>query len=161
MPIDYVNRNDKRQVFKTKDGRPITAAGTLVYKSVNYKPFLLLIQYQDPKWPKLDDFGGKCDLEDKNVYETIKRELSEETNGKFTHEISENDPSFYNPASKYFCVITQVGRHNYEDTSIFGSVEIKENIPRKINWYPYPECKDLLAQRLNCQDLFIFLNKIS
>jgi len=68
-----------RKVFYIGD-KIVSAAGCLFYKKVNNDIYLLLIKYEDPNWPLLDDFGGKVDIIDNTIEDTIIRELREETN---------------------------------------------------------------------------------
>jgi 8-oxo-dGTP pyrophosphatase MutT (NUDIX family) len=69
---------DKSKLYKNT----ISACGCLFYKIVNNKLKLLLISYSDPKWPKLDDFGGTIDEDDDNIIDAIVRETLEESNYK-------------------------------------------------------------------------------
>ena len=55
--IDF---NDKKQMYENT----ISACGTLFYKIKDGKLWLLLIKYDDPNWPRLDDFGGQIDNDD-------------------------------------------------------------------------------------------------
>ena len=58
----------------------VSAAGCLFYKKSNYNLQLLLISYNDPKWNKLYNFVGQVDDIDDTIYNTIIREIVEETN---------------------------------------------------------------------------------
>lgn len=127
------------------DNKVVTAAGCLIYKRTP-EIHVLLIRYANPRWPLLDDFGGKVDVDDTSVDETIVRELSEETNNIIT-KIPGNYVDFYNPTSKYLCRVVEVSSDFYEDTSVFGDRETKDNIPRTVAWYKWPAAG--LAQRLS------------
>lgn len=99
---------DKTQIFDCS----VSAAGCLFYRQDIHddKIYLLLISYTDPRWPKLDDFGGKVDLKDKTIFSTIKREAYEESNGKINFYIDD----FNNQLS------------NYDDSSTDESIASKE-----------------------------------
>lgn len=124
----------------------ISACGCLFKK----KDKVLLVRYQDPNWPKLDDFGGQVDLNDDSPEDTIIRETSEETNGKIklTKEMLSKGKSFYTSTSKYLCVMIEVEDDFFEDTSVFGDHEIVDDIKRTVNWYPISQAYSEICNRL-------------
>ena len=159
----------------------ISACGCLIYKKTkgtslvqpsdpeaSGKLQLLLISYADPKWNKLDDFGGQVDENDETVDDTIARETSEETNGvineEFITEQFENDDNynvFYNAKSKYYVAVLEVGNDFYPDTSVFGTLEETDKINRTIGWYDYLTVKNKMAVRLTSNiDLMTFLDEL-
>lgn len=145
---------------------PITAAGCLFYKTFKNAKYLLLINYKDPKWPLLDDLGGKTDMEDKTIFETVIRETMEETNNIIDpsnyFKSEEKYKTFYTPESKYLCVLIQEAPDFHMNPQIFGDTEHKDNILRNIKWYKYtPELKDKLSHRLRlCGDLHDYLKSV-
>lgn len=103
-------------------------------------------------WPKLDDFGGQVDHDGKSPLETIIREVVEETNGVISREMMVDMlavcyKTHYNNYSKYYGVI-DVPDDFFQDTSVFGGVELVDNIYRTVNWYNLQEFKDSLCYRL-------------
>jgi len=129
---------------------------------------LLLIKYEDPKWPNLDDFGGQVDNDDESPFDTIIRETFEETNGAISKKIVKNFldkkkyTAFYTGKSKYFCTVFEVDDDFIEDTSVFGTVETADNIKRTIDWYTISEAKNKLSNRLKFNaDIMKFLEKIN
>ena len=141
----------------------ISACGCLIYKK--NKNELLLISYEDPNWPNLDDFGGKIEKKDNTVFDTIIRETVEETNGiiskKYLKKIikSKKYTQFYNNFSKYLCIVIEVCDDFCTDTNVFGDTELHDNIKRSINWHSYQEIKSKLSHRLkNAKDLIAYLS---
>jgi HD superfamily phosphodiesterase len=164
--FNYDNLNeftisDNLNIYKNN----ITACGCLFYKIKNSGLELLLIKYKSKDWPKLDDFGGKIDLEDESVESAMKREVSEETNGiivldKDLHCYSRK--YFYNQKSKYYCCLIEVDEDFCNDTSIFGDLEITDNIERNVDWYNFSNIQYDLALRIFlCDDIMAFLIKLN
>ena len=144
----------------------VSAAGCLFYKKSNEKLELLLISYDDPKWNKLDDFGGQVDDLDNTIYDTIIRETIEETNNIIKKDFLEkmiNDKqyrSFYNNLSKYYVITIEVDDNFYPDTKIFGNFETKDKIGRSIRWYNYSDIKNKISNRLTSnKEIINYLNK--
>lgn len=141
----------------------ISACGSLFYTIEDNKLKLLLINYTDINWPRLDDFGGKIDMTDMSVFDSMVREVSEETNNIITSDylnmkINENTKTFYNKQSKYYVWLINVNNNEFQDTSIFGNIEISDNIERNIKWYDFNEIKNKLAFRLlNNKELMNYL----
>lgn len=142
--------NKKSELYKNT----ISACGCLFYKVINNKVYLLLISYSDPKWNKLDDFGGQIDDDDDTVIDAICREVSEETNKKISKKkllklINKNNHKiFYNNFAKYYNYVIEVDDDFFEDTSVFGTKEKTDDIERTIDWYEFSEYKSKMAQRL-------------
>lgn len=145
----------------------ISACGSLFYKIENSKVKLLLIKYSDVNWPRLDDFGGKIEISDMSVFDSMTREVSEETNNIITEEylkmiINENTPTFYTKQSKYHLWLIKVNNNEFQDTNIFGNIEYSDNIERIIDWYDFDEIKNNLAFRLlNNAQLMNYLTSLS
>jgi hypothetical protein len=134
--------------------KTISACGCLFYKIDNAgSKQLLLIKYEDPRWTRLDDFGGRVDLADTCVDDCIIRETIEESNNQINDEIMKKllqveHRTFYNPKSKYYSVLIKVDAAFFPDGRIFGDLEITDNIKRTINWYKYSDIKNNLAYRI-------------
>lgn len=139
----------------------ISACGCLFYKELKNTKQLLLIKYEDPNWPKLDDFGGRIDDTDDSVFAGIIRETVEETNGVINEEylskiiLDGKYKSFYNRQSKYFMILVKVDDNFCLDTKLFGELEITDNIKRTIDWHDYDSVKDTLAYRLSKNSEFM------
>lgn len=142
----------------------ISACGCLFYhiSKEHYLEFLL-IKYQNSEWPRLDDLGGKIDVGDNTIFDAINREVKEETNEKinFSDHFQGEYQSFYNKKSKYYCIAIELDEDAYSDTSIFGDLEITDNIGRTIKWYKYDEFSHHLAYRLfYCANFMSFFNQL-
>lgn len=142
----------------------ISACGCMLYKIVNGELFLLLIAYENPAWPKLDDFGGKVDIEDATPDHTMWREVAEETNGIITMESLaqyENRRRFYCKSAKYQCTLIEVPADYAIDTGVFGDIEGNGHA-RSIDWYEFSATRGRLAQRLAyCGELTAHLELIT
>jgi 8-oxo-dGTP pyrophosphatase MutT (NUDIX family) len=155
-----VNFNRKNLFYKNS----ISAGGCLFYRENKQ---LLLIRYDDPRWFRLDDFGGKVDLDDSCILETISREVNEETNGQISEimlkellKCSKVD-FFYNARLKYYNLLVKVGDDFFPDTTVFGCTESYANIPRTIAWYDYNEIRNQLSTRLfNNRSIRHFLDNL-
>ena len=150
-------KNKKKLYPKT-----ISAAGCLFYNKKTQS--LLLISYADKNWPNYDDFGGTVIEHDNTIFETIQREVSEETNGHISEIYmrklikSKNYKTFYNETCKYFFLVANI-ENEFEDTSIFGNYEETDNILRTVSWIKYTDALPKLSIRLkNCNELITFLN---
>jgi hypothetical protein len=167
--FNYDNLNESKIVENTNDmfKNSITACGCLIYKTRNKKVELLLNKYDDVNWSKLDDFGGKISLNDKDIFQAAVRKTASETNNIINDEeiadlISDNTcTTFYNKRSKYFMYLIEVNENYICDTSLFGDADETENIKRTIKWYEYDKIKCKLAYRLSQNDkLCAYFNSI-
>lgn len=164
--FNYDNQNEYNIVPKNELNvfeNTISACGVLFYRLNNNNIELLLIKYEDKNWPRLDDFGGQIDLEDKNILEVIYREASEETNELI--DISKvikkynNIKYFYNKKSKYYFMLIEVDNKFATNTQIYGNIEFHDNIKRTISWYNYKEVKNNIAYRLlYCNELINYFD---
>lgn len=154
--IFYFSDFKKSQIKHNKiklENDEISAAGILFYKKENERIYLLLIKYKDPNWPKLDDFGGRTDLNDQTVFDTMARETAEETNGlvnlvNLDLDGLDKTRLRYNATSKYLCYLKPISA-NFTQPSEFGDFEHADKIYRTIDWYDYDTILDDLAIRLN------------
>lgn len=156
------NMGAKNELYENS----VSATGCLFYKIIDNKVKLMLIKYADPKWPKLDDFGGKIDEPDGSIFDAAMRETEEETNFVISKEMvlekiveDNNNCRFYNKLSKYCLHLVRVDNDFFNDTSVFGDFENSDKIYRTVGWYDLNEHKHELAYRLNMNELFDFLNK--
>lgn len=119
--------------------KSVSAGGIVIYKIINNDIFMLLIKYSDPKFPKLDDFGGQIDIEDEKIESAIIRETYEESNGliKLEDKIFENSDKYYTQDAKYLFYLHKVDSDFMNDTTIFGNREEHDDFNRTINWYRY------------------------
>lgn len=142
----------------------IKAGGVILYrKDKEHKTIkFLLINSQE----KYEDFGGRTDVIDKNINETIAREVEEESNGLIKKEYIINNIEKYltdkkrnNPEDDLENeFMTFIGQSNLikeiyiknskyllyfiptdidYDTTKFGTYEIHDNIARTVDWITY------------------------
>lgn len=165
--FNYKNLNEYKIIDKNNSNideyfdLPITACGCLFYRTNDDSVQFLLIKYNDKNWNKLDDFGGKVDLDDNSVYDTIFREVEEETNKVIDKEMmidltnESTYTTFYNKKSKYFSIAIEIDNYLFNNCSVFGNYEFSDKIYRKINWYDYDKCKNDLCLRLSNNYKFV------
>jgi hypothetical protein len=108
--------------------KPITSGGILFYKDDK----LLMIKCQN----KYEDFGGKSEMKDKNIYEMVAREVNEESNGIFKEDylidiISKLD-CIYISRSKYVLFFVEL-KDDYLEKD-FGKYELHDKIKRTVKW---------------------------
>jgi len=102
-----------------------------------------------------EDFGGKTDLCDKSIFDTITREVEEESNKIFTRKeifdkIKNKNP-LYTKNSKYILYFCHIKDHEQYKSSMFGDREFHENIERTVEWISYNTLKtyDFINNNLN------------
>lgn len=137
----------------------IRAGGLLIYKIENNEIFLLLIESRG----LYEDIGGCSDINDDSIYETIIREVEEETNNIIKkgnlNELLTNSDEFYNKKCKYLLLIIKANEFLQNlNSEQFGDKEIHDNINRKIKWISINEFfdKNILKYKIN----FRLKNKI-
>lgn len=156
---------NKRKTFyyNNDESKPITASGILFYR--NPKKMEILLIESDGMF---EDIGGKTESFDETVFETVIREVEEETNGviKITDEGRLNN-SIYVPRAKYELFIVEADKFEKElESDIFGDKEIHDNYNRKIKWIEKEKILDKtvfkfkLNYRLKSLELFNRLSKI-
>lgn len=130
----------------------IRAGGVILYyKEQNKSISFLFIQCQN----EIEPFGGKTDIIDKTLKDTVKREADEESNGiiKLTDEILLD--WVYFPNSKYILFFVE-SKIKY-DPILFGTKELYENIDRNVEWMQYDK---IIDQKIRKIDKSILLSKI-
>lgn len=130
-----------RPTFYTKSGKPIRAAGILLYHEE-----LGFLMQEKIKYVKknevnveileLSDFGGKTDAMDKNVLDTMLREFKEETNNKIILQKKnlKNQKFRYYHKSKYLLAIVKTNKTFQEEIKSMGDFEQHDHIARKVLW---------------------------
>lgn len=122
-----------RPTFYYKD-QPVRAGGIIFYQKQDDDIRYLLVKCDNRK--RYEDFGGRTDEVDKDYFDTVARELEEESNGIFKHndikkKIIKQEP-LYNPSGKYVVFFLEL--YDEIDTKIFGDREYHDDIPRKVFW---------------------------
>lgn len=173
--LDQPSESTMIDFKKSKDGsilfvNPVSAAGCLFYKletgseTGKSRVCVLLIQYKDPNWPRLDDFGGQIDVDDTSIENALVREVKEESNGliNFTTLDKSKRLNFYNRQSKYYQSLIEVDGSFFPDTTVFGEIEEVDSIARVVQWHQYDTVKSQLAYRmLNNTKLIEYLDGLN
>ncbi len=159
--FNYDNLTESKTVVNLKDmanlyEHSISACGCVLYKHINGEVHLLLVKYTNPKFPLLDDLGGKIELTDESLFEAMAREVAEETNQVISHAelqrlviSTDSIHHYYNHLCKYYATIVKVPEDYLADTSIFGSVETGNQIGRTLQWFRISDLsKRDLARRI-------------
>ena len=128
-----------------RDGRPtfyydddndneIRAGGLLLYRydECTCEPEFLMIKTKRT----YEDFGGRTDISDKTINDTICREAEEESNGILkineVYDLIKNQQPIYSRESKYLLYIVKTDiSYNPDD---FGKFEIHDGIRRTVQW---------------------------
>ena len=128
--------------------KPVTAGGVMIYKYVQNKIMLLIIETEG----KYEDIGGKIDPEDDDIYSAVAREVQEETN----EQIMSDDiidrlklaTYVYMPKSKYVIYIVEATDIEKKLKKVdFGDMEYHDAFPRTIGWI----ARDALMKPHNIQ----------
>jgi 8-oxo-dGTP pyrophosphatase MutT (NUDIX family) len=150
----------KRKCFyyEDNDEQPILAAGVLFIKEEKDKKFVLMQKVIEKDKPdEYSDFGGKIDLDDDIVVDTIARELCEELNcglyekvkkkhvyldtiEKLKNLILENIVKLiYQRTAKYFVIIAKLPKNIMLDFEKIGDFEKLDKVKRKVEWISYED----------------------
>lgn len=133
--------------YKDKEDCELRAGGLIPYRfntESNEYDFLMI-----KSRGKYEDFGGRTDMRDKCIEDTVAREVEEESNkiikkGEINKIIK--DPSFpekhklYTKYSKYIVYLIET-KKNYNPKK-FGTKEFHDNIYRTVEWVPYSKLID-------------------
>ena len=145
--------------YNNDKNNEIKAGGLLIYKIKDNEIFLLLIESRG----LYEDIGGCSDCKDDSIYDTIIREVEEETNNiikrENLNELLNNSEEFYNKNCKYLLLIIKANEFLQNlNSEQFGDKEIHDNIIRKIKWINIDEFfnKNTLKYKIN----FRLKNKI-
>jgi len=143
--VKYKNKKDSYVRYKYIDNfnNQITSGGILFYRLNNNNKEFLLIENKDRN--KYEDFGGCVEDKDGNIYDTIRRELLEESNDIFSNylkndditKLIDNSDRLYNKNNKYLLLVNVIPNEMKEiDLSKFGTMENHDNINRVLKWIP-------------------------
>lgn len=157
------SNKDDRPTFYYEDDKekPLRAGGVLFYRLDKEEYKLLLIYSRD----NYEDFGGCTDNIDKDIKDTVSREVAEESNFVFSKKFILNNlddkKAVYIAKSKYVLYFIEL-EEDY-DPKVFGDKEYHDGFDRTVEWKSYDDFEDLkLNWRLNnwtvrnyMKDLFI------
>ena len=167
--INHPQNYNERPTFHYRFARskPIRAGGVLYYKKVGDSIKLLLIKRDDKDY--YEDVGGKTSPEDKNVFDTVSREVDEETNKKMSYNVVMDQikkaPSIYVKNCKYILFLVEATpEQQLFTTEDFSNLETHENISRTIHWVDvsiYMDNKHEFNPRMKIDKLKEELNDIA
>lgn len=134
-----------RQVFYYKGNyyNEIKAGGVLFYQFNKQNELQLLLINKNGIY---EDFGGKTEFIDSSIFDTITREVIEESNNVLNNEffkdkLSYNQKHIYIKKSKYLLFLIKLEQHY--DLNNFGNMEIINNIPRTVELIDYIDFKNI------------------
>ena len=130
--------NDRKTFYYMDDPtKPIRAGGILLFNQRKSKIELLMIK----KTHQLtyEDIGGKTSIYDNDIYETISREVSEETNNLINPNIIKkqilSSKCLYMSHAKYLLIIIKANHYEKKlKEKDFGDKETHDDIDRTIEW---------------------------
>jgi 8-oxo-dGTP pyrophosphatase MutT (NUDIX family) len=139
------------------DGFELRAGGVLFYRTIQDKKEILMIK----KGERWEDIGGKTDIGDTCIEDTVAREVDEETNSVIKKQYirKQLDTGFpVYSATKY--VLYFIKANQYERklcTEDFGTTEFVDNICRTLHWISLENVKTItLHPRLSLQSILSF-----
>lgn len=159
-------QNKMRKVFyfdNDKD-KPILAAGILFVREMDGKVQVLVQNVEEePGKHRYSDFGGKIDLDDKTLIQTVARELGEELNYGIYETRRGNNiyldntalkkiiqqnilKTFYQSVAKYFVIFAKFNDNLQLDMEKIGKTEKLDKINRTVSWIP---AEDFIASHFN------------
>jgi ADP-ribose pyrophosphatase YjhB (NUDIX family) len=139
------------------DGFELRAGGVLFYRTIQDKKELLLIK----KGEQYEDIGGKTDIGDTCIQDTVSREVEEETNSvikkQYIRKQLDQGHPFYSK-TKYALYFIKANKYERKlCTEDFGDKEINDNIVRTLHWIPLTDVPNVtLHPRLCLQSIIHF-----
>jgi len=150
----------KRKCFYYEDSneKPILAAGVLFIKEEKGKRFVLMQKVIEKDKPdKYSDFGGKIEVKDDTIFDTIARELGEELNEGLYKKVKKENiyldapeelknlilqnivKLIYQKTAKYFVIIAKLPKDIILDFEKIGNHEELDKINRTVHWISYED----------------------
>jgi len=164
-PVFNIRSNDDEDVV-------VSAGGVILYRINNNQLELLMMTNRG----KYEDLGGTTDNRDKDIYDTIAREVWEESNELIDEKsirsrieaMALEKDMIISKTSKYVLFIMKANSSEKKLTSEqFGDREIHDDIPRTVDWISIDEflkketIKDKLNFRLKNKNVFDYLRKLN
>jgi hypothetical protein len=119
--------------YYNDNSKPIRAGGIIIYRIMNNIIEFLLIKKNYNNIERYEDIGGKTDINDITINDTIAREVCEETNLVINQDIIKYQLSIsvniYIPHSKYllYLIESNVYEKNLK-SKYFGDKEIHDDL---------------------------------
>ena len=126
-----------RSYFEVEGVGDVFAAGFMLRNGSKY-----LVQCHDDQAYRYSDFGGKTEPFDKNIYDTVMREVCEESNGYLN--VTEKElmaaEKYYSKSSKYLLFIIDTVKDYCEVIKLMGNCEDFDDKPRTTGWFSPESC---------------------
>ncbi len=134
-----IYNKQQKKCFVFNEEIIVSAAGVMLKNDTKF----LLQKYTDEEYIKnhgcyvYADFGGKTDNCDNDVYETVIREASEESNGKLkiSKQMLQIAEKYYFKNSKYLLFVVNTKCTYKKVIYKMGNSENHDKIPRVVGWY--------------------------
>lgn len=135
--LSFIERGKKRFCVGNDTAYPIAAGGCIFYKYQEGRMMILLQCINNI----YEDIGGKIDMSDNDIYDTVAREVAEETNylfGKSEYELKQRLMTadwVYVARAKYiiFFLRAQDSEVSVNEKD-FGDIELHTGIHRTFRW---------------------------
>lgn len=134
---DVIRHNALRRLFilQTNVGDiTVAAVGVLFYRRVNSEIMFLMqkTHLSDEKF-RYDDFGGKIEMDsDQTIFDTVVREVGEESNWKLTFDPAQTTRQLFFENGGYFLFIAEMTQ-DIEGCD-FGTKEEHDGYMREVVW---------------------------
>jgi hypothetical protein len=129
---------DQRKTFYIDDdkSKPLRAGGVIIYRETEDNNIDLLLIFSRGLY---EDIGGRTDNEDEDIYDTVAREVDEETNHVIVYDSIKARLStakyVYCSKSKYIIFLVKATKKEAAlESEVFGEIEVHDNIKRTITW---------------------------
>jgi len=152
-----IKKERKCFYYENDKNSPILAAGILFLKEENNKLMVLVQKVTEKNGIQTySDFGGKIDMDDKTLIDTIARELGEElNNGMYMIKRGNNiildkdqlkkiiqdnlEKSIYQSIAKYFIAFVKFPDDLFLDMKKIGDFEKLDKINRTVEWINFEQ----------------------
>lgn len=146
--------------YKGDKNKEVKAGGMLLYRWKNRDKALLeyLLICSDNN-TNHEDLGGRVDSDDKNILDTVLREVAEESNYELPYDkmkpYAKSGTQLYSRNSKYVLYMVCADDFDWVNDLDFGDMELHDQIPRTIRWIDNHEFTTLIrAKKVNWRLLF-------
>ena len=145
-------QNRKTFYLDKEKEKPVTAGGVILYRFVKKNMELLLVEGRGV----YEDLGGRTDNDDKDIYTTVAREASEESNNLLSKSKIKKRikvaPYIYMAKCKYVIYVIKADENEEKlISSDFGEKEEHDDVFRKVKWIPVDTflLPDIIKHKLN------------
>jgi 8-oxo-dGTP pyrophosphatase MutT (NUDIX family) len=153
--------NTKRYFFEIEDDKKIYAGGVLIYRKIYNSETIIDIEFlMIRNRNRYEDFGGRVDKDDKDIYDTVAREVYEESNSIISKKsvlkrIKKITPVYVEYSKYVLFIIEATDKEKDFLPEIFGNREYHDDIERTVEWislndfYSYANRKEINYRLIN------------